>query len=282
MITTHLDVNAASPITVHRAATARAAVGPHKRRNVHHRPLAKLSLVDTARNRQQLITYHLSLQTTDRHAMQQSVFRIHSGAGPIRFTRLPVRAREHNLPNHVLHRPVVIHDLRRKIVQKFRVCRRLAGRAKVVDCLNDAAAEQMMPNAIYRNTRNKRIIRINHPLSQAHPAAATLGSVGHAQRLKEGAWYQFLGRCAVVAPNEHWFVLAVAVKQRQRPNCIGNHSLYVGPSLVIGGKLRRCFVKISWFFEKIIVPNHPVEQLRRFTIHLSRGTIVGRIRQHLR
>ena len=137
--------------------------------------------------------------------------------------------------------------------------RRLAGRAKVVDRLNNAAAKQVMPNAIYRHTRNKRVTRVDHPLGQTKPTAAALGPVSRAQRLKEGARHQLLSRCSVIPSNEHWFILAIPVKQRQCPNRAGNRSLNVGLDLVIGGKLRCCFAKISRFFEKIVVANHPVE-----------------------
>ena len=144
-------------------------------------------------------------------------------------------------------------------------------------------AEQVMPNAIYRHTRNERVIRIDHP-PWPGPSGRCHAGVGRSRPTPQGrsvgtsslAGVRWLPRTST------GFVLAVAVKQRQRPNCTRNHSLYVGPSLVIGGKLRRCLVKISRFFEKIIVANHPIEQLCRFTIRLAGGTIVGRSRQHLR
>ncbi len=172
MVAAHLDVNTAAAGAVHRAAAAWAAVASHERRDVHLRPPAELLPVDAARDHQQLIADHFGLQPADRHAVQQVVVRIHFRASQVRFARLPVRLREHHLPDQVLDRPAAIHNLRREIIEQLRMRRRLAGDAEVVNRLDDAPAEQVMPNPIHRHARNERVAGINHPLGQGHTAAS--------------------------------------------------------------------------------------------------------------
>ena len=137
-----------------------------------------------------------------------------------------------------------------------------------------------MPDAVRQHTRNKRVVRGNHPLGQVHPAAAVARSLSLAQRLEEGAWHPLPRRRAVIAAHQHRLVLAVAVEQRQCPGRARDRPLNVSLGLGIGGELGGRLAKLCRFFEKVAVADHPVEQLRRLAIRPAGGAVVGRGHQH--
>ncbi len=82
----------------------------------------------------------------------------------------------------------------------------------------------------------------------------------------------------MVSAHEHRLVLAVAVEQRQRPNGRRDRPLNVGLGFAIRGER---LAKVGRFFEKVIVTNHPVEQLGGFAVGPAVGAIVGGARQQL-
>ena len=191
MVAAHLNVNAPASVAIHRAAAAGAAVIPHERRDMHHRPFAELPLVDAAGHGEQPVADHLALQPTDRHPMQQVVVRINLRAGHVWLARLPVRTGEDHLSNHVLQRPVAVHELRGEKIEQIRMRGRLAGGAEVVDRLDDAAPKQMMPDTVHHHAGDERVGRVDHAPGQSHPATPAAGRLALGQGLQKRSRHQF-------------------------------------------------------------------------------------------
>ena len=61
----------------------------------------------------------------------------------------------------------VLHELRRERVEQFRIARRIAG-ADVVHRIDDAAAEEVAPDAVRHRLGEERILRRDEPVNHRH------------------------------------------------------------------------------------------------------------------
>src|SRR5438105_9217858 len=86
---------------------------------------------------------------------------------------------------------------------------RIASGAKVVDGIHEAAAEEMHPDAIYRNAGGQRIGGIEQPMRQIEPVCP---AAARRERVKEGksAGLNFFAFAQKIAANVNvsraWFI----------------------------------------------------------------------------
>ena len=90
--------------------------------------------------------------------------------------------------------------------------RRLPGDTEIVNCLDDAAAKQVMPNTVHHYPGDKRIGRIDHSLSQIHSATPTNGRLALGQGLEERTRHQLARWRLMIAANQDRLILATAIK----------------------------------------------------------------------
>ena len=99
-----------------------------------------------------------------------------------------IRTRQHEFANQLLERPAFANEAIGEVIEQFRMRRPFAEHAEIIDRSNDAAAKQMVPDAIDDHTRamNGLISRIGHLAGEFKPAAARL----LASRLRAGQRFE--------------------------------------------------------------------------------------------
>ncbi len=65
-----------------------------------------------------------------------------------RSARHLVCATGHNPPNQSFHGPVITYKLTGKVIEQFRMSRRLSQDTKIIDGWDDSASKQMVPYSI--------------------------------------------------------------------------------------------------------------------------------------
>ena len=95
-----------------------------------------------------------------------------------RFRASSIRARSHDLANHVLDRPVV-PKTRGQVVEQLGVARHLAEAAEVVGRRDEPAAEEVMPDPVRHHPGRERVLLGEHGIDQVEPSRAR--SIGFAR-----------------------------------------------------------------------------------------------------
>src|SRR5438093_10848436 len=71
-----------------------------------------------------------------------------------------------------LDRPSLFDKLARKIVQQIGIGRRLSHHAEVIRCADQSFAEMPVPDAVYKHSRGKRVVRLREPVRQFQASTA--------------------------------------------------------------------------------------------------------------
>ena len=121
-----------------------------------------LAAEQTAR-RQRRVANHLGFQAHARAAREQPVVRIALGKRRRDGRRLPVGRRHHDRLDQRLLAPALRHQLGREPVEQLGMRRRRALRSEVLAGLDQAASEQLLPQAVDDDARHERVVRIDEP-----------------------------------------------------------------------------------------------------------------------
>jgi hypothetical protein len=140
---------------------------PHRR---HHRAHRRVAL-EPAADSEEYVAEDLGIEAARRHAPQQLVVGIDGAARGSRRRREAVDPRRHQPAHQPLHAPAVGHEPTGQRVEQFGMGRGPAAGAEVVGRGDEAAAEEVQPDAVDRHPRRERIVGGGDPVGQF--AAAT-------------------------------------------------------------------------------------------------------------
>ena len=70
--------------------------------------------------------------------------------------------------------PAAFTKLDREPIKQFRMGRRSALRAEVLERLDDALAEHELPEPVDKHARHERILRAHHPLSKVQTRSPSI------------------------------------------------------------------------------------------------------------
>ena len=143
---------------------------------LNRRPARRLELQFPA-DEQHRVPNGLDFQPSPIHAPQQLVVGIVLEVRAVKPGRKLIAAAEHDFPNDALHRPALVHELDRQIVQQSRMRGLFAHLSEIVDAADQAAAEQVVPDAVHHHSRRKRVVPPDQPLRQLPAAAFAVADV---------------------------------------------------------------------------------------------------------
>ena len=184
----------------------------------HHARTADLR-VEPTRDREHGVADGFAFEAAQVHAVEQFILGVELfGAGVGWGAGHLVSPRQHQLADEPLHGPVQVADeVDGEMVEQFAVRRRLAEHAEVVHGWHEAAAEEVVPDAVHDDAGGEGIGGVNDMLREFETAAA--GGEGlrlcSRERFEEAAG-RALGRVARLAAHEEKLVHAAAIEHRGR------------------------------------------------------------------
>ncbi len=110
---------------------------------------------------------------------EQAVVWIDAGIGRVEGGALKIDRAGHNEPVQRFEFPAAFDKLARQPFQQFRMSRRIAPRAEIVDGANESLAEMMLPHSVHDHARQKRagaVLGVGHPLGHSAPLLSRIGT----------------------------------------------------------------------------------------------------------